>query len=177
MMTLDEMMNRFRLASRELFNQFFHVPKATSEASGPPPDASSAEGAEAWDMETRFSHVEEMLFEKMVCEPGQLSHVEYGKLHKEIVVELSSPFCPIMLNRELNSGYWDFPIREVTDDAYLLFLKFFDWDMLGYRDNRYVLVQVGEWPSHPEAVGKQALIESQYVHFVRATSIASPTGN
>jgi hypothetical protein len=73
-----------------------------------------------------------------------------------------------MLNRELKSGYWDFPIRQVTSDARLLFLRFFDWNVLAYRDNRYVRVQVAEWFSQPEAIGKQTLIESQYVHFVIA---------
>ncbi len=169
-MTLNEMMNRFRVASRELFNHFFHVSGATGEAAGAPPNASGAEGGDAWDFEMRFSHVEEVLFEKMVCEPARLTHVGYGSVQPEIVVELDSDFCPIMLNREVNSGNWDFPLREVTRDARMVFLRFFDWDILAYRDNRYVRVRVEHWPSHPEAVGKQALIESQYVHFVRAVS-------
>jgi hypothetical protein len=65
-MTLDEMMNRFRLASRELFNHYFRLPD-TGEASGTQPDAPSEEGGGAWDLEMRFSHVERMLFDKMVC--------------------------------------------------------------------------------------------------------------
>jgi len=104
-----------------------------------------------------------------------LTHLAYGTLQPEILVELRSDFCSIMLNREINSGYWDFPLREVTRDARLHFITFFDWDNLDYRDNRYVRVQVADWPSHPEAVGKDALIESQYVHFVLAASAVRQT--
>ena len=124
----------------------------------------------------RFSHVEEVLFEKLVCEPARLTHAPYGSLQSEILVELNSDVCPIMLNREVNLGYWDFPIREVTRDARLLFFRFFDW-VLAYRDNRYVLVQIDSWPSHPEAVGKQALVEAQYVHFVHAASRCEGTAD
>ena len=143
-----------------MFNHFFHVSGATGQSSGASPDAPAADGGEAWDLEVRFSHVEEVLFEKLVCEPARLTHAPYGSLQSEILVELNSDVCPIMLNREVNSDYWDFPIREVTRDARLLFFRFFDWDVLAYRDNRYVLVQIDSWPSHPEAVGKQDLVEA-----------------
>ena len=176
-MAPNEMMNRFRLASRELFNHFFHVSGATGQSSRAPLDSPAADGGEAWDLEVRFSHVEEVLFEKLVCEPARLTHAPYGSLQSEILVELNSDVCPIMLNREVNSGYWDFPIREVTRDARLLFFRFFDWDVLAYRDNRYVLVQIDSWPSHPEAVGKQALVEAQYVHFVHAASRCEGTAD
>jgi hypothetical protein len=169
-MTLDEMMNRFRVASRELFNNFFHVAGATSGTSWMPLDASTADGDDAYDLEIRFSHVEEVLFESLVCAPAKLTHVGYNHLQPEILVELDSELCPIMLNREINSGSWDFPVCEVTREARLIFIRFFDWDILDYRNNGYVLVQVDAWPSHPETVGKEALIESQYVHFVRAAS-------
>jgi hypothetical protein len=174
-MTLDERMNRFRLGSRELFNHFFHVPAATDEASALPAGTSSAYNDEACDMEARFSDVEAVLFEKLVIEPAQLNQVEYKDPHPQIVVKLNSKQCPVMLNREVSSGYWDFPIREVTDDARLLFIRFFDFDVLSYRDNRYVWVQVDDWPSRPETAGKHALVETQYVHFVVASSTSQPT--
>ena len=170
-MTLNEMMNMFRLASRELFNHFFHVSNVTDEFGVPIKPYSNG----ARDVEERFSHVQEVLFENLVCEPAKLTHLAYGTLQPEILVELRSDFCSIMLNREINSGYWDFPLREVTRDARLHFITFFDWDNLDYRDNRYVRVQVADWPSHPEAVGKDALIESQYVHFVLAASAVRQT--
>lgn len=134
-MALNEMMNRFRLTSHELFNHFFYISGATGQSSGAPPDAPAADGGVAWDLDVRFSHVEEVLFEKLVHEPARLTDAPYGSLQSEILVELNSDFCPIMLNREVNSGYWDSPIREVTRDARLLFFRLFDWDVLAYHDN------------------------------------------
>ena len=139
-----------------------------------PPDTPTSEGGEAWDLEMRFSHVEEVLFDKMVCEPVNLTHVPYGNLQPEMVVELVSDHCPIMLNREIDSGYWDFPLREVTRDARLCFIRFFDWDNLDYRDNRYVRVPVNDWPAQPEAIGKHALIQSLDVQFVPAPPASNP---
>jgi hypothetical protein len=177
-MTLNERMNRFRIASRELFYNFVRVSGATAEASASPADAPSSGPDDPWDLERRFSHVEEVLFEMMVCEPAKLTHVGYRNLQTDIVVELNTDLCPVMLNREANSGYWDFPLHEISRDARLLFFRFFDWDILDYRDSRYVLVQVDDWPSHPEAVGKQGLIETQYVNFVpaRTRRPAEPKG-
>ena len=153
-MNIDEMMNRFRLASREVFNHFFRV--------------SDPYNNDGWSFEERFSEVQAVLFKKLVTEPASLSDKGYGYLQPEILVELRSESAPIMLNREVDSGYWDHPIKEVTKDARLLFISFFDWDQLDYRDNRYVRVQMDRWSSHPETVGKHALIESQYVRFVKA---------
>ncbi len=51
------------------------------------------------------------------------------------------------------------------------------FEKLVCRDNRYVLVQIDSWPSHPEAVGKQALVEAQYVHFVHAASRCEGTAD
>jgi hypothetical protein len=96
-MTLDENMNRFRLASRELFNHFFHVPAATGEASALPAGTSSACNDEAWDMKERFSDVEAVLFEKLVIEPAQLKQVEYGNLHPEIAFKLTASSVPSCL--------------------------------------------------------------------------------
>jgi len=70
---------------------------------------------------------------------------------------------------ELSLGYWDAPADRATRDARLLFLTLFDWDQLHYRNNQYVLVQIDLWPSHPETVGKRALIESIHVRFTKAS--------
>ena len=88
LMNFNERMNRFRVASRELFNNFLHIAGASSSTSGTPLNEYSADGA--WELEIRFSHVEEVLFESLVCEPAKLTHEGYGRLQPEIVVELSS---------------------------------------------------------------------------------------
>ena len=155
-MNLDEMMNRFRLASREVFNHYFRVPDPYDN--------------NGWLFEERFSEVQVVLFQKLVAEAASLSCVRYGCLQPEILVELRAEQTPIMINREIDSGYWDNPIKEITKDARLLFISFFDWDQLDYRDNRYVRLQIDSWPLHPETAGSHALIESHYVSFAKATS-------
>jgi hypothetical protein len=155
-MDLDESMNRFRLAGRELFNHFFRIYNPWENTDF------------AWELEKRFSGVERVLFQKLVTEPALLPDTAYGGLQTGIGVELrGADVCPIMINREISSGYWDYAINEVTRDATLLFFRFFDWDALSFRDNHYVLAHVQNWPSHQDAIGKQALIDAQYVRFVK----------
>ncbi len=153
-MELDALLNRFRVASRELFNGYFRVDNPYKDP-------------EAWALEERHGEIEALLFEKMVLEPADLPRIEYGLLHPNIQVQLRSDFAPIMFNREINSGYWDHPLKEVTNDAKLVFVSFFDWDDLDYRDNRYVRVIVKEWAAHPEMANKHALLEIQYALFIK----------
>src|SRR5262249_19010633 len=92
-----------------------------------------------------------------------------GAVHPQIGVELRSSVAPIMINRDIepDSGYWDYHVREMTSDALLGFRSFFDWDQLDYRDHRYAMVRIIAWPSNQDAVVRPALIETQYVRFVR----------
>jgi hypothetical protein len=152
----------FRIASRELFNNHFRI-------------ADPWENTDvAWPLEIRFSEVEEVLFQKLVTEAAALAPVRYTELQSSIQVELNgaTDSVPIMLNREIKSGYWDYPIKKVTRDAHLWFLEFFDWDSLSYHDNQYVRVHVQDWPSHPETNGKQGLIQARYVRFTKLTETA-----
>jgi hypothetical protein len=79
---------------------------------------------------------------------------------------------PIMLNREIDSGYWDFPLKEVAKDVAMNFISFFDWNRLAFRDNQYVRALIVDWPLHPEAIGKHALIESQHVGYFLPTTVS-----
>ncbi len=154
-MELDELMNRFRVASREVFNHYFRVPDSYNN--------------DGWIYEERFVRVQAELFQTLVVEPGNFGAARYGAMLPAVRVELRhGDRAPVMLNRETDSGYWDHPIREVTRDAKLNFIAFFDWDQLDYRDNRYVRVRVESWPSQKNAEGKDELIESQYVRFAKA---------
>lgn len=154
-MILDESMNRFRIASRELFNHFFRVIDPHNNG--------------GWLFEERFCQVEAALFEQLVATPCSLPKVTYGAHQPAIRVLLrTSEFAPIMINREVDSGYWDHPLREITKDARLSFVRFFDWDLLGIRDNQYVRVMVDALPAHPEIVGKHALIEARHIVFNQA---------
>ncbi len=156
-MDIDDLMNSFRLAGRELFNHFFRLDNPWNNS------------VEAWLLEGRFSRVERVLFRVLVSEPAALPDIRYGEVQTSIFVELrSGTSAPIMVNRGIDSGSWDHPLREATGEARLLFVRFFDWDQLGYRDNRYARVQIDSWPSRPDVIGKHALIETQYVRFAKA---------
>ncbi len=148
------MMNNFRLASRELFNHFYRVSEPYKN--------------NGWEYLERFVRVEAELFQTLVVEPANLPEVRYGGLVSSIRVELRhGEIAPIMLNRGIDTGYWDYPVEEVTRDAELLFVRFFDWDQLDVMDYRYVRVKVENWPTLEAAVGKHALIETQYVCFAQ----------
>ncbi|MBV9219432.1 MAG: hypothetical protein JO366_13230 [Methylobacteriaceae bacterium] len=153
-MTLNAAMQQFRIASRELFNNYFRVDNPYNN--------------NGWAMEEGFAEVQQVLFRRLVTEPLSLSSIIYGKVNPEIGVELLlAKTAPIMLNRDLDSGYWDYPLTEINTDPILVFVGFFDWDQLTCRDNQYVRVRVQKWPAHSEVVGKHGLIESQYVQFVK----------
>ena len=153
-MELDVLMNRFRIASRELFNHYFRVEEPYDN-----PDA--------WLLEERHSEIEELLFEKMVLEAADLPSSTYGLVNPSVLVKLKGSAAPAMFNREIDSGYWDYPLKEISQDAKLAFISFFDWDQLGFRDNTYVRAQVLEWQSHPETVGKHVFIKPLYVSYIK----------
>lgn len=165
-MDFDDSMKRFRLASRELFNQYFHVPDPWKKSDM------------AWGLEERFSEVESLLFQKLVMEPASLPYVAYKSAQFSVGVELAEKTnrAPLLLNREIKSGYWDHKINEVNREAVMVFIQFFDWDVLSYRDNRFVRVQIESWPSHQELVGKHALIDIRYVRFTKVKKQSEKLG-
>lgn len=156
MSAVNQAIEAFRLASRGLFNDYFRVPNEPYENNG-------------WSLLERFAEVEDALFKNMVGAGFQEALAPYGRPQQFISVTLRAvDFAPIMLNRERDSGYWDHPVTEVTKDAQMTFVRFFDWDQLAVRDNRYVEVVVAAWPSKPDLVGKHGLIETQYTAYSEA---------
>jgi hypothetical protein len=152
---LDSSLQSFRIAGRELFNTYFR-PKATGFD-------------DAWAWEARFSLVEAELFEQLIAVPHELNLRRYGEFQEHIAVALrQGEFAPIMVNRDVDSGYWDYPLRELTREVELRFVRFFDWDLLAVRDSQFVRVVISAWPSHSEAVGKHALVEAQHVSYSEA---------
>ncbi len=167
-MELNECMNRFRLANRELFNHYFKVPREPSNYK--------------YEFYDGFNAVQEILFQTLVLEPCAIPTMDekyrYGiGAHPSIRVQLPNPnaadnvigseplFAPIMLNRHLDSGYWDYSVDRFTNDATLLLIDYFDWESMYSRDNSLVRVQVSDWPQYPETVGKQGLVESYLVRY------------
>jgi hypothetical protein len=151
-MDLDATMSEFRLASRELFNRHFRV--ANPYENG------------GWTLEERFTALQTVLFEMLVARPSELPLERYGLPQPRVSVSLRlGDFAPLMINRGIDSGYWDHPIREIDREAALRFVSFFDWDQLGVRDNMYVRVVIISWPRASELEGKHALIGANYVQY------------
>lgn len=125
-------------------------------------------GDELWLVGEQFADVQTLLFRTMVVERLGLSDIEYGDVNREIrVVILAGGRAPILINREKNSGYWDYPIQEVSSDANMYFASFFAFNASRCLDHQYVKVLIDSWSSHSDAAGKYALIEFQYVAFDR----------
>ena len=77
--------------------------------------------------------VEALLFEKIVTDRFSLTKVRYGNFQPDIQVRIRiGDHAPIRVNRKINSGYWDEPTRELTNEVKLLFVGFFDFDPRGY---------------------------------------------
>lgn len=152
-MNIDAAMSQFRTAGRELFNCYFRP---------------GTDDADAWEADERFELVEDALFCALVSQPCGLKEAPYGRaIQREIGVEIRhGDRMPWLLNREIDSGYWDHPQNVVDSNAKLLFKRLFDWDQIGVKDWQYVQVLVIDWPGKPELVGKTALIEYQHVRFV-----------
>jgi hypothetical protein len=71
---------------------------------------------------------------------------------------------PISINRtSRRSGYWDDPVQSVRPgDVILSFVRFFDWDELGYRDFEYIEVTIDSFHSHPHLIGRFALLQARH---------------
>ncbi len=158
-MRLDPQLHRFRLASRDLFNQYYFP--------GPP------NSIDIWDALELFAPVEEVLFQTLVIQKSPLSPTSYGAPNSEILVVVRSDSTPIMVNRERGKdhGYWDFPIERVDRKIVMNFVCFFDFDKTRHQDHQYVHVEIADWASDPEVVGRRALIENQYVSFELASNV------
>ncbi len=59
-------------------------------------------------------------------------------------------------------------LHQIRWSAALEFSGFFDFNQLAFRDNRYGRVFVKAWPANPDAAGRSALIEAQYVRYLNA---------
>ncbi len=151
---INEQMNRFRLASRSTFNQYFY------------PTSYGEKGFSLAAFE-RFEAVEQALFNSLVIKPCQLTPVRYGTdvINEIGVCVSSSGQVPVMINREVDSGYWDHPVREITSDTKMSFIGYFDFDHTRPMDHRYARVVIVATQPDSEILGKHALIETQYIEF------------
>ena len=75
----------------------------------------------------------------------------------------SGEACPIMINRQEQSDYWDHPVTEIKkDDLEMVFIDYFDWDDMDLVDFRYYWVRITASTTYPDLVGYDALISTIY---------------
>lgn len=154
MRDVSNIFDHYRISARTIWNTAFW------------PDADF----QNWDSAEVFDEVKRILFGELVL----------AKLEKEWPVadifKVPIPFfhivpsishgTPIMIQNprpDRPRGYWDHPVNSVSPgEAELHFLAYFDWDEMDYVDFRYYLVKLATFETHPELVGREALIERQH---------------
>jgi len=152
--SFDRCMDDFLTATRSLFNGYFREANPVARFD------------RALTRHEFYSEVETSLFRALVILPCELMEIPYGEENQQILIRPNGEFdLPVMLNRDLDSGYWDYPLERMPRDARIHFQEFFDWDLVGRKDNRYVRAVVAAAPHNPEIVGKHCLIETHYVTF------------
>jgi hypothetical protein len=159
MMDITDRFNAFRECARHLWN--CHLAAVVS--------------SDRWAVRDDFDDVCVILFRTMVvgslaeghellsCPlPGRVP--ERAHLDRLHVVPAGSPTIPVMINRDrsLASGYWDHPTCRLPEKTELRLVSWFDFDELGFRDFKYLLVRVVT-STQPEIVGRAALVECEHV--------------
>lgn len=120
-----------------------------------------------WDSIENFHEIEKLLFQELVL----------GKIDTTWPLEktFSDPIpylrvmpshaggTPVMIQNPRPGaprGYWDHPTNWVKpEEAELLFISYFDWNLMDYIDLQYYLVKIAGFDNHPELIGREALIE------------------
>jgi hypothetical protein len=161
MLDLTARMNSFREAIRHLWNTQF-VPLMD-------------ESADQWALRDGFDDACALLFDSLVVETLEVNPSPAARalardrtsgapaLSWLRVVPSAPAGVPIMINRDPTSdhGYWDHSTTRVVEtEVDLRLVRWFDFDVLSFRDFRYYLVRVAS-ASDRGLVGRAALIECE----------------
>jgi len=146
--------DHYRLSARSVWNTAFW----------PDPDL------RGWDSVEQFGAIENILFDSVVLAKLDVDFPRTEVFQRPIpffsVTPVSST-VPIMIQcprPEAPKGYWDDPIDRVSaGEVEMHFVSFFDWNQLDYRDLQYYNVSIAGFDEQPHLVGREALIERQYV--------------
>jgi hypothetical protein len=123
-----------------------------------------AERDNDWDLSELFDEVAARLFHAIVLRKiGRDRALQPDFLcPKEPLMFLRLEFgrrSDLMVNRGVNTGYWDDPLRVASsDDLDLRFVQFFDWSSLEYRDFALYRARIVASVPHPEVVGRDVLV-------------------
>ena len=159
---ITELMNSYRECCRNLWNCYFLRTDSSCEEFD-------------WDIADEFNEIcvrlfsslvlrqiEVFSYEKVLSQRAKIMPCPLKFLHVIPVIETG---VPISVNREKNTGYWDHPIDTIKpDEAKLVFVDYFDFDLMGYRDFQYYLVLIESSSVYPQICGYQALIECRYAN-------------
>jgi hypothetical protein len=151
MRDVTELMNNYREACRLLWNRFYRAPDS--------------------DFETvsAFEHVCQLVFQDLVL--AELGRTDIAIRRPPAALEFLrvipiADTVPIMVNRSgqgQSNTYWDDPLREIRrDDALLFYQDCYDWDVRGFRDFHYYLVELRGHSQRPDLDGRKALIEAPH---------------
>ena len=157
MRDVSAVFDHYRMSARSVWNTAFW----------PDPDFRD------WDSVERFQEIERILFDQLVLFKLDREYPFDDLFRKPIsyfrvVPSESCCGCPIMIARptpEVPRGLWDDPVNRVTaGQVEMHFLNFFDWNQLDYRDLQYYRVWIAGFNEQPHLVGREALVERQYVN-------------
>lgn len=164
MRDISELMQKHRECSRNIWNSYFW-PQAEIEGD--------------WDLRDRFEDINVKLFSSLVLWPlereGQEPTPAYWHPLQPIpfIRVVPNNSCPILINRDVSSGYWDHPIGEVAAaDIDMRFIHYFDWASIGYRDFEYAQVLIVASVAHPELNGRHGLVKPLHVRMFFDESVA-----
>jgi len=151
-------MNRYRECARNIWNVYFNQQFKVDDQ---------------WTILDEYDNICVALFSSLVLNPISRTldkkSTSYEKRPKPMmflkVIPLVDTGVPISINRSIEcSGYWDYSLTCIkTFDADMMFIDYFDFDMVGFRDFQYCRVRIVASDLYPDLIGRDALIESNNV--------------
>ena len=147
---ITDLIQRHRECSRHLWNTYFWP---------------QAEVEDDWDLRDQFEDVSAKLFTSIVLWPLERESHLFKPAY--LIPQVPVPFirvvpkgtCIAQVNREIDSGYWDHPIKELEEnDIDMRFVHYFDWWNVGHRDFEFLKVLIVSSTKHPELNGRHALV-------------------
>lgn len=149
MKDVSQLMNRYRESARVLWNSFLR------------------EDADYRTVDT-YAQLKFLLFDEIVLAAiGMAGYVRDS-------TEEPYPFLrivpcvaavPVLTNSSVTAGVWTWqhPVMWATSlEVDLRFIDYFDFAQMGFLDLHYYRALVRSWPTHPDVVGCELLLEVQH---------------
>lgn len=137
----------YRISARSIWNLFFW----------PDPDLAN------WDTRDLFENIKERLFEALILAKLSLDKGEA----RFAVVPRARDGVPAHIQQTRDDDrnrYWDHPVTVLKpSEVELEFLDYFDWDLIGCLDFKYVRTRIKASQTHSDLVGREALLDAEHV--------------